>query len=82
MFRVDKLNYYDKFHCIVGRCPDNCCEMNWNILVDEAAYKRYKGCEDERIRHFISSEIPHRILKKMEDAHFFKKMVYVCCTGV
>jgi len=54
MFRVDKLNYYDKFHCIVGRCPDNCCEMNWNILVDEAAYKRYKGCEDERIRHFIS----------------------------
>ncbi len=73
MFRVDKLNYYDKFHCIVGRCPDNCCEMNWNILVDEAAYKRYKGCEDERIRHFISSEIPHRILKKDGGCPFFQK---------
>ena len=54
MFRVDKLNYYDKFHCIMGKCPENCCEMNWNILVDEATYKKYQGCEDEQIRNFMA----------------------------
>lgn len=73
MFRVDKLNYYDKFHCIMSECPDNCCEMNWNILVDEAAYKKYQGCEDEEIRDFISTDIPHKIVKKDGKCPFFQK---------
>lgn len=73
MFRVDKLNYYDKFHCIMGKCPENCCEMNWNILVDEATYKKYQGCEDEQIRNFISAELPHKILKKEGGCPFFQK---------
>ena len=41
MFRFDKLNYCDKFHCIMGECPENCCEMEWNIEVDESIYELY-----------------------------------------
>ncbi|MCI8858221.1 MAG: hypothetical protein HFI71_01625 [Lachnospiraceae bacterium] len=73
MFRVDKLKYYDKFHCIMDKCPENCCEMNWNILVDEAAYRKYQACDDEKIRDFISSEMPHKIVKKDGKCPFFQK---------
>lgn len=71
MFRIDKLQYYDRFRCIMGKCPENCCEMNWNILVDAAAYERYQNCGEEVLRGFISAEEPHRILKKENRCPFF-----------
>ncbi len=72
MFRVDKINYFDKFHCIMGECPDNCCEMDWNILVDDISYAKYQACKEEDVRNFISQEIPHKILKKNHKCPFFQ----------
>lgn len=35
-------NYYKKFHCIAGDCPDTCC-AGWEIHVDAASEKRYRA---------------------------------------
>lgn len=71
MFRIDKLGCYDMFHCVMGACPENCCEMNWKITVDNETYKRYAYSEDERLQHLISKEEPHVILKKDNHCPFF-----------
>lgn len=34
-------DYYKKFHCIAGACPDTCC-AGWEISVDRASEKRYR----------------------------------------
>lgn len=34
-------NYYKKFHCIAGACPDTCC-AGWEIPVDKASERRYR----------------------------------------
>lgn len=34
-------NYYKKFQCIAGDCPDTCC-AGWEIPVDAASEKRYR----------------------------------------
>ncbi len=73
MFRVDKLNYYDKFSCSMGDCPENCCQMDWNILLDKAAYEKYQNCEDKRVSSFISVESPHLIMKKDGKCPFFQE---------
>lgn len=33
--------YYGKFHCLAGDCPDTCC-VGWEIRVDQASRKRYR----------------------------------------
>lgn len=35
-------NYYKKFHCIAGDCPDTCC-AGWEIPVDADSEKRYRA---------------------------------------
>ena len=35
-------NYYKKFQCIAGTCPDTCC-AGWEIAVDPASEKRYQS---------------------------------------
>lgn len=35
-----KLNIFDKFCCIAGRCPMTCC-MQWKIAVDEDTYRQW-----------------------------------------
>lgn len=37
-------NYYKKFQCIAGACPDTCC-AGWEIPVDRASEKRYKDAQ-------------------------------------
>ncbi|MGN0318199.1 MAG: flagellin lysine-N-methylase [Lachnospira sp.] len=34
--------YYKDFKCIAGACTDTCC-AGWDVDVDEASYKYYKG---------------------------------------
>ncbi len=36
--------YFDRFHCLAGACPDTCCGQ-WAIVVDDAAKKRYLSVE-------------------------------------
>lgn len=33
--------YYKKFRCLAGECPDTCC-AGWEILVDKESEKRYR----------------------------------------
>ena len=34
-------NYYDKFQCTAGDCPDTCC-AGWQIVIDEDSMKKYR----------------------------------------
>ncbi len=34
-------DYYQKFHCIAGACPDNCCR-EWDVEVDARSAERYR----------------------------------------
>ena len=36
--------YYEKFHCIAGACPDSCCR-EWDVEVDEQSAERYRALE-------------------------------------
>ena len=34
-------NYYKKFSCIAGTCPDTCC-AGWQIVIDDKTLKKYQ----------------------------------------
>ena len=34
-------NYYNKFSCIAGACPDTCC-AGWQIVIDDKTLKKYQ----------------------------------------
>lgn len=42
--RYIKPDYFDKFQCAAGECPDTCC-AGWQIMIDEDSLERY---EEER----------------------------------
>ncbi len=45
-------DYYNEFHCIADKCPDNCCE-EWEIVVDDesaAIYESIAGNIGEKLR--------------------------------
>lgn len=37
-------DYYKSFQCIAGDCPATCC-AGWQIVIDDAALKKYKNCK-------------------------------------
>ncbi len=39
-------DYYEKFKCVADRCEATCC-AGWQIVIDEAARKRYKSEQGE-----------------------------------
>lgn len=48
-------DYYKKFHCIAGDCPDTCC-AGWAIMIDDGSLKRYRelaGPLGNRLRNSI-----------------------------
>lgn len=62
MFKIIKIEYYDKFKCWNAECPDNCCYENWNINIDEETYEKYVQCGVEQLDSKITKEVPHRII--------------------
>lgn len=36
--------YFEKFHCIAGACPDSCCQ-EWDVEVDEQSAGQYRVLE-------------------------------------
>ena len=40
--KITKPDYFDKFRCLAGSCPDSCCK-EWDIQVDAAAAERYRS---------------------------------------
>lgn len=51
-------DYYRKFACTAGECPDTCC-AGWQIMIDGRSlkkYRKYKGAFGNRLRNGIDWE--------------------------
>ena len=70
--KITKPDYYDKFRCLAGSCPDSCCK-EWDIQVDAASAERYRSlpgalgddlrrvltdCDGETVMEIISGRCP------------------------
>lgn len=44
--RIEYPDYYNKFHCLAGACPDTCCR-DWEVDVDDDTFYFYKVQEGE-----------------------------------
>ena len=40
--------YYEKFKCIAGDCPDTCC-AGWQIVIDEESMKKYQNFKGDYV---------------------------------
>ena len=52
---LSKPDYYDRFRCAAGRCPDSCCK-DWDIQVDDDSarfYRALQGPLGERLREVL-----------------------------
>jgi len=50
-------DFYPKFHCLAGACPDSCCRQGWQIPVDEAHVRMYgalPGKSGEAVRRILT----------------------------
>lgn len=55
---ISKPDYYDRFRCIAGDCPDSCCK-EWEIQVDDAAARFYRslpGSLGNQLREALRTE--------------------------
>ena len=64
MFRLIKLDFYDEFACLMSECPDNCCDEDWDIYIDDATIERYEKMGIPDLWSKITAEEPHRLIKK------------------
>lgn len=51
-------DYYSKFHCLAGACPDSCCK-EWAIDVDDTAadyYRSLPGALGDRLREVLTND--------------------------
>ena len=55
---IEYPEYYERFRCIGGACPDTCC-AGWEVDVDEASamyYQGIKGAFGDRLRKSLKKE--------------------------
>ena len=55
---ITKPDYFDRFRCIAGSCPDSCCK-EWDVQVDEASasyYRSLSGDLGDRLREVLRTE--------------------------
>ena len=55
---ITKPDYYDRFRCIAGLCPDSCCK-EWDVQVDPesaAVYRSLSGPLGDRLREVLQDE--------------------------
>lgn len=55
---VTKPDYFDRFRCLAGECPDSCCK-DWQVQVDETSARRYRalpGALGEELRAALRQE--------------------------
>jgi len=55
---ITKPDYFDRFRCIAGACPDSCCK-EWAVQVDDAAaelYRNLPGPLGDRLREVLCEE--------------------------
>ena len=56
--QITKPDYYDRFCCIAGDCPDSCCK-EWDVQVDPVSaeyYQRLSGPLGDRLREVLHTE--------------------------
>lgn len=56
--QITKPDYFDRFQCIAGRCPDSCCK-EWDVQVDRASaayYRSLAGSLGDRLREVLQEE--------------------------
>lgn len=62
-------DFYKRFSCIAGACPDNCCQ-GWGIVVDDetaAFYETVPGELGERLRAALTTDEDGDRVLKMEN---------------
>ena len=55
---ITKPDYFDRFRCIAGACPDSCCK-EWDVQADEASaalYRSLPGDLGDRLREVLKEE--------------------------
>ena len=55
---IYKPDYYDRFRCIAGACPDSCCK-EWDVQVDDVSARYYRsltGPLGDRLREVLKEE--------------------------
>lgn len=55
---IYKPDYFDRFRCIAGACPDSCCK-EWSVQVDAASAEYYRslpGALGNQLREVLSDE--------------------------
>ena len=55
---ITKPDYFDRFRCIAGNCPDSCCK-EWDVQVDDASaalYRSLPGSLGDRLREVLHTE--------------------------
>lgn len=60
--------YYKKFRCIAGDCPDTCC-AGWEIAVDRASEKRYRDAQ----RTMENREFAKKLKKHVKNGHIISE---------
>ena len=56
--KLGKPDYYDRFRCLAGNCPDSCCK-EWEVEVDTdsaAFYRKLPGALGDDLRHVLRCE--------------------------
>ena len=62
-------DYYDRFACIAGSCPDSCCK-EWDVTVDAASAARYRALEGSLghdLRRVLVDEDGETIMRQTAD---------------
>lgn len=60
--------YYDRFRCIAGACPDSCCK-EWDVQVDPDTARRYRQLPGElgrRVRQALKDEDGETIIAMVD----------------
>lgn len=56
--KIIKPDYYDRFRCLAGNCPDSCCK-EWEVQVDSHAaafYRKLSGALGDDLRRVLRCE--------------------------
>lgn len=62
-------DYYHKFACIAGACPDSCCK-EWDVTVDAASAARYRALEGplgDDLRRVLEDEDGETVMRQTPD---------------
>lgn len=68
---IRKPDYYDRFQCLMGACPDTCCAA-WDIVIDDesaAFYRSVPGELGERIRAALVTDGDGDLCFSVEGGH-------------